>query len=312
MRVLVTGACGFIGSHLTEALRDRGDDVTALAHYTSQDTYGWLDEVKGVRRVRGDVRDGDQMRHLIRGHELVFHLAALVSVPHSYETPRSYIDTNVTGTLNVLMACRDAGAKMVHTSTSEVYGTAQYTPIDEKHPINPQSPYAASKVAADALVNAFRLSYDMPVVTLRPFNTYGPRQSERAVIASVIQQAVRQRDVELGNTSPVRDWVYVKDTAAAFLAVSVLEGGVFNAATGEGRSVKDMVGQVCEITGPILRISAAERHRPLESEVQKLIGSARKLTAATDWRPLVSFADGIAETVEWARFCNYELTGIAA
>jgi nucleoside-diphosphate-sugar epimerase len=297
LKVFVTGACGFIGSHLTEALRDRGDDVTALAHYTSQDTYGWLDEVEGVRRVRGDVRDGDQIRAAIRGHEVVYHLAALVSVPHSYDAPRSYIDTNVTGTLNVLMACRDAGAKMVHTSTSEVYGTAQYTPIDEKHPINPQSPYAASKVAADALVNSFRLSYDMPVVTLRPFNTFGPRQSERAVIASVIRQALTSRIIKVGDTSTVRDWVYVTDTARAFIAASECETGTYTASTGRGHTVDDVTAVVGNLFwgGNYSVQEEPSRRRPPKSEVRELIGRSN----VPGWSPRLGFCEGIGATMDW-------------
>jgi nucleoside-diphosphate-sugar epimerase len=315
MKVLVTGGCGFIGSHLVEALRDRGDDVTGLAMYTSQDTYGWMDEIDGIRKVRGDVRDAEQMRSLVKGHELVFHLAALVSVPHSYDAPRSYLDTNVTGTLNVLMACREAGAKMVHTSTSEVYGTAQYTPIDERHPINPQSPYAASKVAADALVNAFRLSYDMPVVTLRPFNTYGPRQSERGVIASVIRQVLTSREITLGDVTPIRDWLYVADTARAFLAASRLDEGTYNAATGEARSVRDMLNLVVStserVGGLYFRLDET-RLRPPQSEVRELLGSTDELRCATGWVPQVRFLDGIMETVAWWRSRTRPSLGIAA
>lgn len=297
MRVFVTGADGFIGSHLVEALRDRGDDVTGLALYNSFDSYGWMDEIDGIRKVRGDVRDAEQMRKLIAGHELVFHLAALISVPDSYERPRSYIDTNVTGTLNVLMACREAGAKLVHTSTSEVYGTAQYTPIDEKHPINPQSPYAASKVAADALVQSFVKSYGIQAVILRPFNTYGPRQSERAVIGSFLAQKYALGSIEMGQPEPRRDLMYVADTVSAFLAVSTLaEIGPYNAGTGESIRIGDLA---VKIAGDSVIPMRPERLRPLASEVYELRCNASELTKLTGWKPSVTLDEGLKLTADW-------------
>ena len=292
MKVFVTGADGFIGSHLVEALRDRGDEVTGLALYNSFDSFGWMDEIDGIRKVRGDVRDAEHMRALIAGHDIVFHLAALISVPHSFTSPRAFVDTNVTGTLNVLLAARDAGAKVVNTSTSEVYGTALYTPMDETHPKCPQSPYAASKVAADALVMSFAASYGMENVILRPFNTYGPRQSERAVIASICRQVADGETVTIGNANAVRDFVYVTDTVAAFLAVSSLTDRVLNAATGVGTRIGDLAGGA--------GLDPA-RLRPDDAEVEVLIGDASSLMRDTYWCPTVSVADGFARTLAWWR-----------
>ena len=297
MKAFVTGADGFIGSHLCEALRDAGHEVTGLALYGSHDSLGWLDEVEGVATVRGDVRDAGFMREAVKGHEVVFHLAAIISVPQSFASPETFIDTNVKGTLNVLMAARAADARVVHTSTSEVYGTAQYAPQDEAHPISPQSPYAASKVAADALVQAFRLSYGMSAVTLRPFNTYGPRQSERAVIASICRQMADPQctRVQIGNPNAVRDFVFVSDTVRAFLAVMKLDGGIYNVATGKGTRIDSLAPS----KDRHMRSFAAERLRPANAEVGELIGSAEALRQATGWRPLVGLDEGFAVTLGW-------------
>ncbi len=305
MKAFVTGADGFIGSHLCEALRDAGHDVTGLALYNSFDSYGWLDEVEGVEKVRGDIRDAEQMRRLIKGHDTVFHLAALISVPDSYLRPRSYIDTNVMGTLNILEAARDAGSKVIHTSTSEVYGTAQYTPMDEGHPINPQSPYAASKVAADALVKSYHLSYDLPCVILRPFNTYGPRQSERAVVATIIRQALDPvyKTIHLGNMMVERDFNYVEDTAGAFLAVQKLDKfGVYNVGMTD-------VWQIGQVGRMVVRATNCGKHlttgrdriRPLKSEVAALCGDASHLHDATGWNPTMPFEIGLDHTIAWWR-----------
>ena len=296
MRAFVTGADGFIGSHLVEALRDRGDEVTGLAWYNARDSFGWMDDIEGIHRVRGDVRDAARMRELIAGHDIVFHLAALISIPYSYEAPQSYVDTNVTGTLSVLDACLRVDARLVHTSTSEVYGTAQYTPMDEAHPIRPQSPYAASKVAADALVRSFVLSYGMEAVTLRPFNTYGPRQSRRAVIASMCAQAAAGNDIVLGDNRPKRDWTYVSDTVNAFLAASGLVGGVYNAGSGEMFSVGALA--IC-FTDHMIRKRGPER--PAASEVWELCADATALHEATGWEAKISLADGVNETLDWWR-----------
>ena len=302
MKAFVSGADGFIGSHLCEALRDAGHEVTGLALYNSFDTYGWLDEVEGVEKVRGDIRDAEQMRRLIKGHDTVFHLAALISVPDSYLRPRSYIDTNVMGTLNILEAARDAGSKVIHTSTSEVYGTAQYTPMDEGHPINPQSPYAASKVAADALVKAYHLSYDLPCVILRPFNTYGPRQSERAVVATIIRQALDPmcEAVELGNLEAKRDLTYVTNTVAAFLKASELTG-TYNVGMGKTVSVGVLATRIMRIVGQQKRISKIlERIRPDSSEVEYLNSETCKLRVA-GWQPDVDLEEGLERTIDWWR-----------
>ena len=305
MKAFVTGADGFIGSHLTEALRDAGHEVTGLALYNSFDSYGWLDEVEGVEKVRGDVRDVEQMRALIKGQDVVFHLAALVSVPYSYQAPQSFIDTNVTGTLNVLMAARDAAAKLVHTSTSEVYGSVPDEPITEAHPIWPSSPYAASKVAADALVRSFHLSYELPAVTLRPFNTYGPRQSERALVATIIRQMLDPAcgRAELGNFDARRDLTYITDTVAAFLAVAKLEEfGVYNAGTGRFWGVTHVGGLIQKIVGTDKSwVSRCERLRPSRSEVAILQADATKLCTATGWEPHIALYEGLELTVAWWR-----------
>lgn len=300
MKAFVTGACGFIGSHLAETLVREGHDVTAMAIYSARDTFGWLDEctVLGMRKVRGDVRDAEQIRRFIKGHDIVFHLAALGSVPYSYEAPYSVFETNVGGTRNVLEACREAGAKLVHTSTSEVYGTALYTPQDEKHPLRAQSPYAASKCAADLFVNAYTLTYGMDTVTLRPFNTYGPRQSERAVIPSIIRQHLHADRVQLGNVWTKRDFTYVDDTVQAFLRAAPLTG-VWNAGSGESVTIHDVARMICGGTKQIEFIN--ERARPEESEVGTLQADAAGFNSKTGWNPAVSLEDGLKRTVEWWR-----------
>ena len=302
MKAFVTGAGGFIGSHLCEALRDAGHAVTGMAHYRSQDTFGWLDEVEGIEKVRGDIRDADQKRALIKGHDVVFHLAALGSVPYSYETPRAFIDTNVIGTLNVLTACRDTGARIIHASTSEVYGTAQYEPQDEKHPLNPQSPYAASKVAADALVNAFHLSYGLPAVILRPFNTFGPRQSERAVVPAIIRQALDGRcgTIQIGATYSRRDLTYVKDTVDAFIkAAELYSVGPWNVGTGICTGIWTLADQLRETFSSKPVVSIASRVRPEASEVRALRCDAGKFSKATGWRPKHTLSEGLKETIAW-------------
>ena len=312
--VLVTGADGFIGSHLAETLIRDGASVTALALYTGLDAHGWLDHVDpkiraAMRLVRGDVRDSAMMGRLVKGHDVVFHLAALIAIPHSYEAPFSYIDVNVTGTANVLEAARTHGIdRVVHTSTSEVYGTAQTVPIAETHPLVAQSPYAASKIAADKLAESYALSFDLPVVILRPFNTYGPRQSERAVISSVIRQALDPAcdAIRVGDVTPVRDFNYVEDTVAAFLhigaAAGIEPGRPYNSGTGAGATIAEMIDIVRAATGankPIL--SEADRTRPEKSEVRKLIADSHLLSEATGWKPASDLRAGIAATVSWWR-----------
>jgi len=314
LKVLVTGADGFIGSHLAEALVQDGASVTSLALYTGLDQHGWLDGIDpklraAMRIVRGDVRDGAMTGRLVKGHDVVFHLAALIAIPHSYEAPFSYIDVNVTGTANVLEAARTHGLKrVVHTSTSEVYGTAQTVPIAETHPLVAQSPYAASKIAADKLAESYALSFDLPVVILRPFNTYGPRQSERAVISSVIRQSLDPRcdAICIGDVTPVRDFNYVDDTVAAFLrigtAAGIEPGRAYNSGTGIGATIAEMIDIVRAATGANKPIkSEDDRNRPAKSEVRKLIADARQLTAATGWKPRSDLRTGIAATVSWWR-----------
>ncbi len=304
MKVFVTGADGFIGSHLCEALRDRGDEVTGLALYNSFDNHGWLDEVEGVTKVRGDVRDPGQMRSLIHGHDLVFHLAALISVPYSYGAPKSFIDTNVLGTLNVLEACILAEAKIVFASTSEIYGTVN-EPITERHPLNPQSPYAASKVAAEMLVRSYHLTYDLPCSVLRPFNTYGPRQSERALVATVIRQALDPecKEIRLGRLDTKRDLTYVDDTVAAFIAMGDMdEFAIYNSGTGNTWSVGQIAAMVEALIASDKPISFdSQIARPLESEVECLQADATLLELATGWRPAGTLIPGLDQTIDWWR-----------
>jgi len=313
-RVLVTGADGFIGSHLAEALVRENAEVTALALYNAFDRHGWLDEADpelraSMRLARGDIRDANAMRRLAEGYDVVFHLAALIGIPYSYDSAQSYIDVNVTGTLNVLEAARaHAVGRIVHTSTSEVYGTAQTQPIAETHPLVAQSPYAASKIAADKLAESYALSFDLPVAILRPFNTYGPRQSERAVIATVIRQALDPGcdDIRVGDTTPTRDFNHVADTVAAFVSVGAADrlqyGRAYNAGTGTAVSIAAMIDLVRAATGtnkPVAQQS--ERFRPKKSEVRALVADARALQRATKWAPRIDLETGIVQTVAWWR-----------
>ena len=313
-RVFVTGADGFIGSHLAEALVAAGAEVTALALYNSFDQLGWLDDIlddvrAAMRVVRGDIRDAAQMAGLCRGQDYVFHLAALIAIPYSYDAPSSYVQTNVQGTLNVLRGALDAGvAGVVHTSTSEVYGTAQFTPITEDHPLQGQSPYSASKIGADMMAESFARSFELPVITMRPFNTYGPRQSERAVISTVIRQVIDDRcdSIQIGDTSPTRDFNYVGDTAAAFLKIAGLipdhAGSVFNAGSGRMVSIGEMIDIVVGLTGctkPIVQDTA--RMRPAKSEVLALMADASRFNALSGWAPETPLEQGLARTVEWWR-----------
>ncbi|MFJ2742325.1 SDR family NAD(P)-dependent oxidoreductase [Streptomyces sp. NPDC087440] len=308
----VTGAEGFIGSHLTEALVAAGYRVRAMAQYNSFSSYGWLetlapDVLDQVEIVLGDVRDPGSVRALAEGAEAVYHLAALIAIPYSYQAPHSYVDTNVTGTLNVLEAVRALGTpRLVHTSTSETYGTAQTVPITEDHPINTQSPYAASKAGGDRLADSYYASFATPVVTLRPFNTFGPRQSMRAVIPTVIGQvAAGSRTITLGDLRPTRDFTFVKDTAQAFLAVGTapaedVVGRTFNAGTGGEISVGDLVRLIGKVMEADLDVREDEqRIRPANSEVMRLVADASRLTAATGWSPAHDLEQGLAATAEF-------------
>ena len=310
----VTGADGFIGSHLVEALVRQGRRVRALALYNSQGSWGWLDTLPAdvldeVEVIAGDVRDSEQTARFCDGVDTVFHLAALIAIPYSYVAPRSYLDTNVAGTLNVLEAVRRADVgRLVHTSTSEVFGTALRVPIDEDHPRQGQSPYSASKIAADSLVDSFHRSFGVPVVTLRPFNTYGPRQSARAVIPTVIAQiAAGERRISLGALDPTRDFNFVTDTVAAFLAVADAEGEAvlgadFNAGSGREVTIGDLVHTIAEVMDVDVEVVAdPARLRPSQSEVMRLLADGAKLHAATGWKPACRLEDGLAITADWFR-----------
>lgn len=311
-KVLVTGADGFIGSHLTEMLVERGYQVKAFAYYNSFNTWGWLDtlppdKMREIDVFSGDIRDPNGVREAMKGVEGVFHLAALIAIPFSYHSPDSYVDTNIKGTLNVLQAARDLGTERIMiTSTSEVYGTAQYVPIDEKHPYQGQSPYSATKIGADRLAESFYRSFNLPVSIVRPFNTYGPRQSARAVIPTIISQLLSgKEEIKLGSLSPTRDFNYVKDTAAGFVAIAESEktvGEEINIATQREISIGDLAGEIIRQINPNARIICDEqRLRPEKSEVNRLLGANEKIKRLTAWEPRYTFEQGIEETIAWMR-----------
>lgn len=309
-RVVVTGADGFIGSHLVEHLVAAGAEVTALALYNSFNHWGWLEDVpclKQIRVVTGDIRDPHLCMELLRGAEVVFHLAALIPIPYSYRAPASFVETNVTGTLNLCQAARTHGVeRFVQTSTSEVYGTAQYVPIDEQHPLCGQSPYAASKIGADAIALSYFHSFDVPVVVARPFNTFGPRQSARAVIPTILSQiAAGRRTVRLGDVSTTRDFTYVADTCRGLMAVAGAEHGcgeVFNIGTGREIRIGELCGLIARLSGAEVEVEQeAERVRPEKSEVRRLLCDARKLRAATGWAPETSLEEGLERAIDWFR-----------
>ncbi len=308
--VLVTGADGFIGSHLTEALLDKGLRVRALAQYNSFSSWGWLEDIPGDRLevVCGDVRDPDFCRHITRGTGTVFHLAALIAIPYSYVAPDSYVDTNIKGTLNMLQAARDEKAdRIIVTSTSEVYGTAQYVPIDEKHPRQPQSPYSATKIGADALAKSFYNAFDLPVVIARPFNTYGPRQSARAIIPTIITQIANgTHEIKVGDLTPTRDFNYVADTAAGFIALAEapdIEGREINIATGTEVTMQETLETIARLMdADVTFVTDPQRLRPSKSEVFRLCGDNTLITSLTSWRPSHSLEDGLRKTIQW--FCD--------
>ena len=308
--VLITGADGFIGSHLTELLIQCGYKVRAFVYYNSFNSNGWLDtlSVETKRKIEifsGDIRDPNGIREAMIGIDIVFHLAALIAIPFSYHSPDSYIDTNVKGTLNVLQAARDTNVKRILiTSTSEVYGTAQYVPITEIHPKQPQSPYSASKIGADAIADSFFRSFDLPITIVRPFNTYGPRQSARAVIPTIITQLLNGADeIKLGDISPTRDLLFVKDTVNGFLKIAEcneLIGHEVNIATQSEISVGDLANQIIKIINPNAKIiTDSIRLRPEKSEVFRLFGSNEKLISYTNWKQEYSLEKGLKETIEW-------------
>lgn len=311
-KILVTGADGFIGSHLVEALLNKGCDVRAFVYYNSFNSWGWLDtlptdKLKNLDVFSGDIRDPNGVSTAMKGCDVVFHLAALIAIPFSYHSPDSYVDTNIKGTLNVLQAARQHNTERVLiTSTSEVYGTAQYAPIDEKHPFQGQSPYSATKIGADRLAESFFRSFDTPIVIVRPFNTYGPRQSARAVIPTVITQLLSGSEtIKLGSLSPTRDFNYVKDTAQGFIALAEADtaiGQEVNIAMGEEHSIKSIADILISVINPNAQIiSAEDRMRPDASEVFRLIGDNQKIKSLTNWAPQFNMESGLRDTVEWFR-----------
>lgn len=310
-KVLVTGADGFIGSHLVETLLERGYEVRAFVIYNSFNTWGWLDtfpkeKLDQIEIFQGDIRDPNGVKEAMKGVDAVFHLAALIAIPFSYHSPDTYVDTNIKGTLNVLQAARESGTRVLVTSTSEVYGTAQYVPIDEKHPYQGQSPYSATKIGADRLAESFYRSFDLPVTIVRPFNTYGPRQSARAVIPTIITQLLSGKEtIKLGSLTPTRDFNYVKDTAAGFAAIYESEktiGEEINIATQKEISIGELAKELIRQINPRADVICDEqRLRPEKSEVNRLLGSNQKITELTNWKPRYTFEEGIAETIAFLK-----------
>jgi NAD dependent epimerase/dehydratase len=307
--VLVTGAGGFIGSHLTEQLVNLGIRVRAFVHYNSRGDRGLLELVapevlRNVEIVFGDLRDADAVRRAARDASAIFHLGALIGIPYSYQGPRDVVETNVGGTLNVLEAAREEGvARVLHTSTSEVYGTAQYVPMDERHPVRGQSPYAASKIGADYLAESYQRSFGVPVVTVRPFNTYGPRQSTRAIIPTIIRQALESSVVRLGSLEPTRDLNYVADTVEGFIRIAStprVEGEVFNLGSGRETSIGELVRTIGMLLGRDLIVERDQgRLRPSDSEVMRLVADASKCAASCNWCPSMTLEDGLRVTIDW-------------
>jgi NAD dependent epimerase/dehydratase len=309
--VLVTGAGGFIGSHLVDLLVRQGARVRAYVHYNARNDWGNLElvdrEVRAaVEVVSGDIADPFSVGRAVAGVDVVFHLAALIGIPYSYVAPQTYVTTNVLGTVNVLEAVRaNTGTRMVHTSTSETYGTARYTPIDEGHPLLGQSPYSASKIGADAMVESYVRAFELPAVTLRPFNTFGPRQSLRAVIPTIIAQALARETLQLGSLEPVRDFTFATDTASAFLAVAESDaalGQTLNAGSGKGVAIGELAHLILELLGSRTPIETeAERVRPEASEVGELVCDATRIRELAGWTPQVPLRDGLARTIEFVR-----------
>lgn len=309
-KVLVTGADGFIGSHLTEMLIEKGYQVKALSYYNSFNYWGWIDELKhpNLEIVTGDVRDPHFCKHITKGIDLIFHLAALIAIPYSYLAPDSYIDTNVKGTLNICQAAKENGVKhLLITSTSEVYGSAKYVPIDEKHPKQPQSPYSASKIGADAIAMSFYNAFGLPVTIARPFNTYGPRQSTRAIIPTIITQIANgKKEIQLGDLSPTRDFNYVKDTCSGMIALVQCDAAVgqeVNISSNFEISMRDTLGLIAKIMQSDVRfVEDEKRIRPKNSEVFRLWGDNTKIKQLTGFAPHYSLEQGLRDTIEW--FCN--------
>lgn len=309
-KVLVTGAEGFIGSHLVEKLVQLGAGVTALVQYNSFNRWGWIDTFdKGLKNeievYMGDIREYDNISRVVAGKDVVLHLAALIAIPYSYQSPAAYVRTNVEGTLNVMEACRVHGIrKVVHTSTSEVYGTAQYVPIDENHPLQGQSPYSASKIGADKIVESYYRSFSLPAATIRPFNTFGPRQSARAVIPTIISQVLAgKKTIRMGSLTPTRDFTFVRDTANGFIRIAEVDesvGQVINLGTNREISVGDLAEMIIGLTGKKVSIECEdERLRPEKSEVGRLWSDNRKAIEMLGWKPEYTLEAGLKETIEW-------------
>lgn len=312
-KVLVTGADGFIGSHLTEMLLSKGYYVRALSQYNSFNYWGWLDDLpenKNLEIVSGDIRDSHYCKEITKDIDIVFHLAALIAIPYSYVAPESYVDTNVKGTLNICQASKENGVqRIIHTSTSEVYGTALYVPIDEKHPKQPQSPYSASKIGADMMAMSYFNAFNLPVTVARPFNTYGPRQSARAIIPTIISQiASGMKEIKLGDLSPTRDFNFVKDTCRGFIAIAESEetiGKEINIATNFEISMQDTLEVIKNIMkSDVQFITDEQRLRPEKSEVFRLWGDNTLITSLTNWKPEYNINSGLEETIQW--FLNQE------
>ncbi|MDI3473271.1 MAG: hypothetical protein PWQ48_1552 [Thermotogaceae bacterium] len=310
MKALVTGAAGFIGSHLVEYLVSKGIEVRAFVRYNSRNNWGWLEESSVKEKIEvytGDIRDYDSVKDAIKGVDVVFHLAALIGIPYSYVSPLAYIKTNVEGTYNVLQAARELNIqRVVHTSTSEVYGTAQYVPIDEKHPINPQSPYAATKSGADQLALTFYRSFGLPVSVIRPFNTFGPRQSARAVIPTIITQILAgKKKIKLGNLDTTRDMNYVLNTVEGFWHVGLHKnsvGEVINLGSGREISIGDLANLIANLIGEKIEIEVdQQRIRPEKSEVERLLCDSTKARELTGWKPRYSLEEGLKATISWLK-----------
>lgn len=312
MKVLVTGADGFIGSHLVEELIQRGYEVKAFVYYNSFNNWGWLDTLpkESLNRIEvfsGDIRDANGVRQAMKDVDVVYHLAALIAIPYSYHSPETYVDTNIKGTLNILQAAKDLKtSRIIITSTSEVYGTAQYVPIDENHPNQGQSPYSATKIGADSLAESFYRSFNMPITIVRPFNTYGPRQSARAIIPTIITQLLAgSNEIKLGSLTPTRDFNYVKDTVNGFIEIANSEntiGEVINIASQKEISIGELAKELCKQINPNAIVTCDDqRLRPEMSEVNRLLGSNEKILRLTNWTPKYTFEQGISETIKFYR-----------
>ena len=308
MKILITGADGFIGSHLTEMLVNQGHEIIALSQYNSFNNWGWLEDVNCKSKIKvltGDIRDPHYCKHITKDVDIIFHLAALIAIPYSYIAPDSYVDTNIKGTLNICQAAKENGnIRVIHTSTSEVYGTAQYVPIDENHPMQPQSPYSATKIAADAMAMSFFNAFELPVTIARPFNTYGPRQSARAVIPTIITQIANGvKEIKLGDVNPTRDFNYVEDTCRGFIALAEKDttiGEIVNIGSNFEISVGDTLNLIKELMGSSIKfVTDKQRIRPANSEVFRLWCDNTKIERLTGFKPQIDIREGLQKTIDW-------------